>query len=304
MASLRPVGAGRWKATVSLGRVGGRERQKSWTFTAASKSAANRKAAAWEAKLHEDGRALYANPEKDRTIRAVAEAWLASIEGSPKYRTETARILKADVLPALGDTPVGRLTVAQVERYWRQMVAEGKNPSTLRAASVALTQVFELAIQYGWTMTNPVRAARRPKYRPRRISPPDVDTFRRIVEAAGPVWARLFYVAGATGMRRGEVAAIRASRMRDGWLRIDSAVSDVRGDDGAPIVKGPKTESGERDIRLTEETQLQLMGQLEFIRDRARRVRVPLVDDPFLWSFSPTCAVRQPGRSTGRRWDA
>jgi integrase len=56
-------------------------------------------------------------------------------------------------------------------------------------------------------------------------------------------------------------------------------------------VKGPKTESGIRDIWLTEETQLQLMGQLEFIRDRARRVRVPLVDDPFLWSFSPTCGV-------------
>jgi integrase len=288
MASLRQLSPGRWKATVSLGRVDGRERQKSWTFDARTPTIAKRLAAAWEERLLADGRALYGAADKDHTVQAAGEAWLATIDRStrPKYHAESRRILERDVYPVLGARPCDRVTVADVERLWRYRHEDGTSEATLRATAQALSQVFKVAVRLGWTSANPVKDAYRPVYRPPQVQPPSRAEVVAVLQAAGPEDARLFVVAAGTGLRRGELAAMRVSRLRAGRLHVAEAVSDVLDGDGEIIVKDTKTHAA-RWVALSPAVERAIAAQLEHLASRARKIGLPLAEDPFVWSPHP-----------------
>jgi integrase len=279
--------SGKWKATVSLGYVGGRERQKSKTFDAVNRRTATRIANEFERRFA-DGRALHGAADKDRTIRAAAEAWLQTIDPTvrPKYHSESRRILERDIYPALGDRPCDRVTVAEIERLWQHRMSGGTSEATIRATAQTLSQVFKKAVRFGWAPANPVKDAHREVYRPPQVQPPSREEVVAILQAAGPEDARLFVVAAGTGLRRGELAAMRVSRLRAGRLHVAEAVSDVLDPDGGLIVKDTKTHAT-RWVALSPAVERAVAAQLGFLADRGRLRKMDLVDDPFVWSPHP-----------------
>jgi integrase len=107
-----------------------------------------------------------------------------------------------------------------------------------------------------------------------------------VLSAAGPENARLFVVAAGTGLRRGELAAMRVSRLRAGRLHVVEAVSDVLDPDGGLIVKDTKTHAA-RWVALSPAVERAIAVQREHLADRARARRMALCDDPFVWSPHP-----------------
>lgn len=297
MASVTPDGKGQWIIRAYLGHARGadgkrRPVQRRRRIEARTKSIALREAQAWEAKLRADGRALSAYQAKDRSVAAAARAWLATIDPAtrPKTHAEATRIVDRVILPVLGHVNAGQVSVADVEALWRWMADQGKSPRTVKAAADTLSQVFKVAVRYGWASSNPVRDAWRETYSAPQVTPPSRDDVVAVLRAAPPVDQRLFVVAAGTGMRRGELAGMRLSRLRPGRMVVDAAVSDVVDADGRPIVKDTKTHQV-RTVALSPAVEQAVRLQVQHVADRARLHGVELVDDPFLWSLAASCGI-------------
>jgi integrase len=103
---------------------------------------------------------------------------------------------------------------------------------------------------------------------------------------------RALIVAAGTGLRRGELAAMRVSKLRAGRLIVDSAVSSVEdpGNDWLPIVKDTKTHAA-RAVPLSPAVERAIAVQLEFLARRSKRVALPLDEDPWIWSPHPRAAT-------------
>ncbi len=61
------------------------------------------------------------------------------------------------ISPRLGDKPVDRVTIADVETVAAAMLDASLAPKTVRNVITFMHSVFEHAIDRGWTTQNPVR---------------------------------------------------------------------------------------------------------------------------------------------------
>lgn len=125
--------------------------------------------------------------EERRPIRAGAECHTLdevvdslrrrrAVEGARKsYLQGCESMQRVHISPRLGDKPVDRVTIADVETVAAAMLDAGLAPKTVRNVVTFMHSVLEHAIDRGWTMQNPVRRASRPKRRRAGDANPDLQ---------------------------------------------------------------------------------------------------------------------------------
>lgn len=273
-----------------MGRdAAGRQIRPRTTITAPTQGKAQRLADAWEDRLRAEG----ATEFRRHTVADAVHTWLQGCElkGLEARTLHSYRALGADIVDQLGHRRVDQLTVADVEAFYRKLRARG---TRIGHHHSALRSALNEAARHGWVTRNVARLASRPSERPERGKAPTVDEVDRLIKVAkdrSPVTERLIVVAIQTGMRRGELAAMRRSRFDvEGWsYLVDSAVWAVRAKDGVHL-KAPKTHQS-RVIPLSDQVVAAILGQGAWLVDRAREADVVMVDDPFLWSPAPDCST-------------
>jgi integrase len=216
------------------------------------------------------------------TIRRWLEQWLASM--SAQVRPSTLRGYREHVrhylIPYLGGIRLASLRTAHVQAAFR-IVASGRTrsgrllaSSTLERIRATLRSALSEAIRQGLLSANPATGVRLPK--PRRTRPMVWTTTREAAWREGghrpavAVWTRqhlatfigfakddalfgLWWLVALTGLRRGEVAALR-------WcdIDLDAATLTVHEQivvvDGQDVVGFPKSESSRRTIALDKVT--------------------------------------------------
>jgi hypothetical protein len=125
--------------------------------------------------------------EERRPIRAGAERHTLdevtdshrrrlAVEGARKsYLQNCESMQRVHISPRLGDKPVDRVTIADVETVAAAMLDADLAPKTVRNVITFMHSVFEHAIDRGWTTQNPVRRASRPKRRRAGDDNPDLQ---------------------------------------------------------------------------------------------------------------------------------
>jgi integrase len=99
-----------------------------------------------------------------------------AVEGARKsYLQNCESMQRVHISPRLGDKPVDRVTIAEVETVAAAMLDAGLAPKTVRNVITFMHSVFEHAIDRGWTVQNPVRRASRPKRRRAGDANPDIQ---------------------------------------------------------------------------------------------------------------------------------
>jgi integrase len=236
-------GQGRLRWRVRYRDPAGRERAKSF----ARKQDAERFLQHAEAdKL----RGQWVDPRRGRTtVGELAERWYeTTVTLKPKTREDYRSLLHNHILPAFGDRAVASLDTLAVRGWLAGLVSGGLSSSRAKHAYYVLYAVLEAAIQTGALVRNPAAGVRVPRSRSREMHFLSASEVERLAEAITPPYGVLVRFAAYTGLRAGEIAALRVKRldMLRGTVRVVESASEV----GGRLISGPTKTHAERTIRL------------------------------------------------------
>lgn len=188
------------------------------------------------------------------TVAELCERWLR--DGvRPDRRANTVRAhekaVTLHIVPQLGCVLADALTPAEVATWQAAQLASGAAPKSVRNYRGSLHACYVWALGLGLVTRNPVSAVPAPRLPERRTTAPSLTTAQAYIAALAKtrLWPPLF-IAATTGMRRGEVLALR-------WQDVDLATGsahifrNLTGRNRATLTFGPpKTRAGSRTITL------------------------------------------------------
>jgi integrase len=184
------------------------------------------------------------------------EGWAAtqvSAKTLERYRELTAHHIR----PHLGASRIQKLkTVNFAELYGRLQKPKpeggaGLAPKTVGHVHRLLHRVFDCAVKWGVITNNPVSPSEPPRVTRREItilSPDQIDSV--ITALRGRYLHPITVIALATGMRRGEIAALRWGDvdLERGKIRVERSLEQTRG--RRLTFKAPKTAAGRRTVSI------------------------------------------------------
>jgi integrase len=195
-------------------------------------------------------RGQWVDPRQGRTtVGELAERWYATtVTLKPKTREDYRSLLHNHVLPAVGDRAVASLDTLAVRGWLAGLVSGGLSPSRAKHAYYVLYAVLEAAIQAGALVRNPATGVRAPRARSREMQFLSAGEVERLAEATVPPYGLLVRFAAYTGLRAGELAALRVKRLDllRGTVRVVESASEV----GGRLILGPTKTHAERTVRL------------------------------------------------------
>ena len=198
------------------------------------------------------------------------EEWLTHLRTRGR-RERTIRIYRREITthlaPALGRTPIGKLSARQIEAYYTRALLDGRkdgkgglSPTTVRLHHAILRGALRQAVKWGMLARSPLEGAEPPPPGPRKGKALGAPDLLRLVEAAGGSWLEIpVLLAAFGGLRRGEVLGLK-------WEQIDFPGGAVR-------VLEAKTEAGVRTVALP----AFVMDRLRAEQRRQARIAGPLV---------------------------
>jgi len=277
-----------------------------------------REAERLEAKLRAEVAAGRHRGTGARTVGELLDVYLAWRETSGKplspatlndYRT----IVETKLKPALGKLRLPQLDPVTLDRFYGQLRRRGRKDaaalsgSRVRQIHAVLSGALGLAVRYGWIGFNPARLATPPAAQGEKRNVPTPAEVREALAAAeqeDPTFGLFLRLCATTGLRPGEVCALRWCDLdlTAGELSVSGNVVHTSGLDRGYVRKGPKSEHAERLIALDPYTVELLRAHQERRRFRARRWDGTLAQDAYL--FSIDAAGRHPVRrdTMGKRF--
>jgi integrase len=222
--AIKRLPNGRWEA--SYRDPSGKEKVKYWR----TRAEADRFLASVKTDLQ---RGDYVDRALGRTpLRHWADEWLATTAHLRlKTRAGYSSDLRTHVLPRFGDVPVGAIRQADVKRFVTDLVAAGAAPGTVRNARKTLRLALATAQAASAIRANPcdgVRVPASPKQDMAFLTPEEVE---RLAGAIGPQFGTMVRFAAYTGLRAGEICALRSGRvdLATGRVLVAESVTEVAG---------------------------------------------------------------------------
>lgn len=146
------------------------------------------------------------------------------------------------------------VTPAHVRDLYRQKLDAGLSPRTVQYIHVTLHKALKQAVRDGMIPRNVTEAVKPPRPSRREMRPLSPTEVGRFLEAArGDEHEAIFVLAVSSGMRQGELLALRWEDvdLEAGTLRVQRSVSHTK--DG-PDFTPPKSVKSRRRIKLTRST--------------------------------------------------
>jgi integrase len=277
---------GVWELRVYVGRdpVTGKEKQVSKTFHGTSRDA--------DHALRDLVERYEGSPSDGfgATFGQLLDRWLEECERldlSPTtLRTYKAQV-KQTIRPALGKVLLSRLTPKHLDTLYGHMKTEGLSPKTIRNHHAIISSALHQAVRWGWLRENIAERAKPPRVPQRSVRPPSVEAVRIVIEAAeerDPRLAQLLMLAALTGMRRGELCALRWTDVDLDTRVLDVSRSLVVVSKGV-AEKSTKTDRSRR-VALDDVATALLVRHHAQVDDWARQADTTVPNDSFVFSHA------------------
>lgn len=256
-------------------------------------------------------------PRTNATVRELVNRHLelAHIEETTARRYRSC--VNTHILPLLGDTRVGAMDANVLDSFYAELQrcrlhcdrrpfiehrtsrlhecdARCKShrckplaASSVRQIHFILSGAFKRAVRWQWVATNPIKTGEPPAAPAPNPNPPTAAEAARIVQDALRElgWGSLVWFAMTSGARRGELCALRWSKvdLDIGTAVIDSSVAQV---DNRTWIKTTKTHQHRR-IAL-DSTTVEILRELRAESEaRAAAIGAELATDAFVFSPVP-----------------
>ena len=165
------------------------------------------------------------------------------------------------LIPGLGSIQLNRLTQADLQQFFRTMKESGRKSNaekrgkgmadrSVRSCHAVCQMALDRAVEEKLIHGNPAAGCRLPPIKGREMQVLTQEEMRRfLIQAKAEGMYELFLLDLTTGMRRGELLALRWDDLdfATGKLRIDKQVCPVG---GKLIISEPKTKAANRTIIL------------------------------------------------------
>src|SRR5829696_5724111 len=187
---------------------------------------------------------------ENMSVGEYLRRWLDdSVRGSVQASTHASyeRQVGRYIIPAIGHVKLEKLTPAHVQHLYREMQDRELSARTVRYTHAVLHRALKQAKRWGMLNCNVAEDVDPPQLKRAEIQPLDREQTRRLLETAeGDRLQALYILAVATGLRPGEMLALRWSDvdLEVGTLQINRALSDGE-------FATPKTPRSRRKIELS-----------------------------------------------------
>ena len=151
------------------------------------------------------------NPEKRQRYKDFAWKWfdLYVKNGKKKHSVVSSYkyILKTNLVPYFGKTPINRITTLQVEEYVAKKKKAGRANRTVNNHLMVLSKSLKCARDwYGIDKLPKIEWLKKPPIKNDFLSEDECD---QLLNSAKGVWREMILLALKTGMRLGEIRALR-----------------------------------------------------------------------------------------------
>jgi integrase len=202
-----------WRIIVYAGKdANGKKRYIHETFHGSPEDAETRK----HELIAEVRRQQYVSTEKS-TLKEYLERWLVHYKATARSPSTLAQVEWAcgRITSELGTIPLNRLTALTIQNFLDRRLREGLKAKSVKHLRDALRNALNRAVEWRIIKESPMKGVRLPALR--QTDPPfwtaeQLATF--FDYAKEHRYFAAYYVAATTGMRRGEIAALR-------WEQVD-----------------------------------------------------------------------------------
>ncbi len=171
---------------------------------------------------------------EDTTFGEFSEKWLSDY-AEPRVKASTYKFYKdiidnhlapksSDRLPGFGDFYLSSITTHMIEEYLATKKRETDlSPTTIGYLLVVMKMILKRAIAWGYLSKNPAEYIEKPRKETKEMDFLNIEELRQFTETAkqtDPDYYPLFLTACLTGMRRGELLALK-------WSDINWAISQI-----------------------------------------------------------------------------
>lgn len=188
--------------------------------------------------------------QESPTVREFAaffmENYATALRNKFSERVSKKQILDGYLLPMFGDFRLHEITNIHIDVFIRRMAEAGAAPKSINNRLAVLSKLLRYAQKRKLLDNVPAWEPVKPAaVKVRFLS---VEECRDLQEAAlehGPFWSAMVVLGLHTGMRSGELRALKWSDIKGGIVKVQRAV-------WRNVVSEPKTAAGIRDIPLNE----------------------------------------------------
>ncbi len=203
-------------------------------------------------KAREEG--VHQRPTRE-TTGGFLQTWLPGMRPQLRYSTwvRYEKYLRLHILPVIGKVPLVRLGPQHVRAMQDRMLAGSASPTSVHHAQAVLHRALQDAVRWGFVPRNVAGLVRPPKMACPQMRTLSAEHVAQLFgAAAGDRLEALWVLATTTGMRQGELLALKWSE-----VDLDRAAARVTatlaiGPSG-PVISEPKTARSRRQIALTDQ---------------------------------------------------
>jgi integrase len=147
------------------------------------------------------------------TFGQYVEEWRPTIANlKPTTRGGYESLLRAHLLPAFGNTQLGRIKRKDIQAFVASLENRKLSPARIRQAYRLLSMILKSAVESDYIAKSPCVGVRLPKWTKRKTSHLTADEVERLARAAAPNHDTLVYLLAYGGIRWGEAVALRRGR--------------------------------------------------------------------------------------------
>lgn len=194
---------------------------------------------------------LLAGPQQ--TIELFLTQWLENRKGAVRIRTyeRYEELVRLHILPVLGRHQLQKLTPQHIQAFYTKKLNEGLSPTTVNVLHSLLHKALDDAVRLGAVGRNASDAVSAPSRAHYEIQPFSMEQAQQfLVATRGHSMEALFVLAITTGMRRGEILALKWQDINFSQNMLQIRRIFTRQPGNRYIEAKPKTEKSRRSILL------------------------------------------------------
>jgi integrase len=183
------------------------------------------------------------------TVGELAEAWYETTAPlKATTRADYRSLLDKQVLPAFRGHALAAVDQLAVRAWIARLVEGGLSASRTRHAHAVLSAVLEAAVANGRLQRNPAKGVRLPRIGHREMRFLTAAQVEQLAAEVGAPYDTLVRFAAYTGLRAGEIVALRVRYLDllHGTVRVVASTADVSGE----LIGGPTKTYVTRTVRL------------------------------------------------------